>query len=311
MLLSWLVLHSRYKPGHFVGAALCVSGLAVLVLGDAQSTPNAAPDAAGNALLGLLPSSLFHAHHEAGSEPSLRQLRNAGRHSSPDSSSGNGSSTGSTPLLGDGLVLLGAVLYSVCNVTQELLLGDVPPSELLAGLGVFAALLSGVQAALLGEWQQLLTVSAFSRLSVVGPMLGFACAMLCFYSLVPSVLVMGGATVLNISLLSSDAWAALARFVWFDGFQGWSAYFFLGSLCMVAAGIVVYALSGSPKNPSRRPSAVAGGVGECGNEASEGTAGAATAGMARSGTGGAGGYSMLKSEDDLEEQCMPLAVVRQ
>jgi hypothetical protein len=58
---------------------------------------------------------------------------------------------------------------------------------------------------------------------------------------------MGGAAVLNISLLTSDVWAALARFLWFGGFQGLTAYFFCASLVLVAVGIVVYALSGSPK----------------------------------------------------------------
>ena len=38
--------------------------------------------------------------------------------------SGGGGSGSSNPLLGDGLVLLGATLYAVCNVLQEWLLGE-------------------------------------------------------------------------------------------------------------------------------------------------------------------------------------------
>ena len=37
---------------------------------------------------------------------------------------GSGYSGSSNPLLGDGLVLLGATLYAVCNVLQEWLLGE-------------------------------------------------------------------------------------------------------------------------------------------------------------------------------------------
>lgn len=40
-----------------------------------------------------------------------------------DRSSSSGSGSSSNPLLGDGLVLLGASLYALCNVLQEWLLG--------------------------------------------------------------------------------------------------------------------------------------------------------------------------------------------
>lgn len=206
MILSWLILRSRYRPGHFLGAFCCIAGLLVLVLGDSWASQ--------------------------GNTASM----------DIDSSS---ASFGSQPLLGDVLVLLGAVLYSVCNVSQELLLGGVQPRELLAFVGMFGAVISGLQAAVL-EHQALLTAH-WLQLSVAGPMLAFAAAMFCFYSLCPQVLIMGGAAVLNICLLTSDVWAALARFLWFGGFQGSTAYFFSGSLILVAVGIVVYALSGSPK----------------------------------------------------------------
>jgi solute carrier family 35 protein F1/2 len=230
--------------------------------------------------------------------------------SSSGSSSG-GTSAGSAPLLGDALVLLGALLYSVCNVTQELILGDVRPSELLAGIGVFGALLAGLQAVLLGEWKSLLAAANLSRVAVAAPMLGFACAMLCFYSLVPHVLMLGGATVLNISLLSSDAWAALARFLWFGGFAGSSAYFFLGSLIMVATGIVVYALSGSPKDPGPAPAGAAvdgDGFGSAAVVTPVDGCGAAAVGFQEAGgvigsrQSSVGGYSRLVGDGDVEDQ---------
>ncbi|KAF6266814.1 hypothetical protein COO60DRAFT_1697270, partial [Scenedesmus sp. NREL 46B-D3] len=240
MLLSWLVLHSRYRPGHFLGAALCVCGLAVLVLGDVRSAVPAAGTTGNSSLAALgVPdsravSSSTAQQHQVPSVSTVGQI-SAGLLGEGSTSAnisgqlqqavladaagsqggGSSSSAGSAPLLGDVLVLLGALLYSVCNVTQELILGDVRPSEMLAGIGVFGAGLAGLQAVLLGEWHSLLSAVGVSQWHVVTPMLGFACAMLCFYSLVPHVLMLGGAAVLNISLLSSDAWAALARFLWF------------------------------------------------------------------------------------------------
>ena len=47
----------------------------------------------------------------------------------------------------------------------------------------------------------------------VGALLGFALALFAFYMLVPLVLQWGGATVLNLSLLTSDLWAAGSRCV--------------------------------------------------------------------------------------------------
>jgi hypothetical protein len=46
---------------------------------------------------------------------------------------------------------------------------------------------------------------------VVGLLAGYTLALFAFYSLVPSVLKWSGAVVLNLSLLSSNLWAALAR----------------------------------------------------------------------------------------------------
>eukprot|EP00879_Flechtneria_rotunda_P007354 GHRR01007715.1.p1 GENE.GHRR01007715.1~~GHRR01007715.1.p1 ORF type:complete len:562 (+),score=206.10 GHRR01007715.1:237-1922(+) len=287
MLLSWLVLGSRYKAGHFAGAGWCVAGLVVLVLGDSNNS--AAAGAAGIAASSsasrptgsLIATSVvpWNSTLAIVSAPAISVL-DAGRHllSTLDSQtlssingtvshavsnvgstglqgsvSGSSSLSGSAPLFGDALVLLGAVLYGVCNVTQELLLGDLKPAELLAFLGLCGAIISGAQA-LLFEHTVLFSVH-WLQLSVAGPMLGFAVAMFCFYSMVPWVLVLGGATVLNLNLLTSDVWAALARFVLFGGFQGATGYYFAASLVLVAAGIVMYALSGSPNDP---PVATAG-----------------------------------------------------
>ena len=72
LLLSWLFLDAHFKLGHWIGAAICLAGLALLVTTD--------------------------------------------RAFSSDSKA-------ERPLLGDALVLMGATLYSFCNVAQEKLLG--------------------------------------------------------------------------------------------------------------------------------------------------------------------------------------------
>ena len=49
------------------------------------------------------------------------------------------------------------------------------------------------------------------RMQVIGLLAGYTGALFAFYSLVPHVLNWSGAAILNLSLLSSNLWAALAR----------------------------------------------------------------------------------------------------
>ena len=53
------------------------------------------------------------------------------------------------------------------------------------------------------------TLSTFVQ--VIRLLSGYTGALFAFYSLVPSVLNWSGAAILNLSLLSSNLWAALAR----------------------------------------------------------------------------------------------------
>ncbi|KAJ9531520.1 hypothetical protein QJQ45_015017 [Haematococcus lacustris] len=161
---------------------------------------------------------------------------------------------GPQPLLGDVLVLLGACVYAVCNVAQaraatpraaagaadERVLVDTPAYELLAMLGVCGAGVASVQAVVLERdaWHS----SSWDARSL-GALVGFAAALFCFYVLVPLVLKWGGSTVLNLSLLTSDLWAAGARALLFHGFGGTAPYFAV-ALVAEASGILVYSLAG-------------------------------------------------------------------
>lgn len=73
LLLTKLLLGARYRVLHYIGAAVCIGGLALLVVAD-----------------------------------------DAGAQRSSDTN----------PLLGDVLVLIGALLYALGNVAQEHLLGE-------------------------------------------------------------------------------------------------------------------------------------------------------------------------------------------
>ncbi|KAK9802978.1 hypothetical protein WJX73_002803 [Symbiochloris irregularis] len=161
--------------------------------------------------------------------------------------SSGSTSSGSAPFLGDAIVLLGATMYGICNVFQEKFLGNSGTVEVLAMAGTFGALLSGVQALIL-EHNELWHLQWSGQ--VVGLMFGFGLALFVFACLGPLVLMWSGSAAFNLSLLTSDLWAGLARILFFGGFdsrQGWS---FASSLLLTASGITIYTAGKSPYDPA-------------------------------------------------------------
>ncbi|KAL4537438.1 hypothetical protein Ndes2526B_g04660 [Nannochloris sp. 'desiccata'] len=214
LALTRVMSLAAYKKGHYGGAALCIVGLAVLVATDRQ--------------------------FDGGS---------SGGGGGVDSGNEEQSSSNNFSFWGDILVILGASLYAGCNVLQEHLLGDVEPSELLCMLGCFGLVFSICQSVLTSEVQTLVYhTTAWPDLSTfIGPWIAFGFSMFAFYSLVPFELQWGGAAILNLSLLSSDLWSAVARLIFFGGFSAWSAISFLVAFLFVAAGIALYSYAGEAK----------------------------------------------------------------
>lgn len=79
--------------------------------------------------------------------------------------------------------------------------------------------------------------------AVAAPLVGFMLALYTFALLLPRVLMWSGATVMNLSLLTSDVWAAGARVLFFGGFGGTAGWFALSLVCE-AAGLVLYTRAG-------------------------------------------------------------------
>ena len=153
------------------------------------------------------------------------------------------------PLLGDFLAFVGATCYGSSNLLQETLLDGASMQRVLGNLGVAGFLISLVQGAIL-EW------GAIIQITWTGPLLLyfilFPITLFLFYSLVPHVLSNGGATLLNISLLSSDFYVALIRVFLLDGSMNMTnIVWFSISLLLVSIGICLYSLSGDAKRHNR------------------------------------------------------------
>jgi len=158
--------------------------------------------------------------------------------------------SGSNPLLGDILVVIGASLYAGTNVVQEQLLGAAPLAEVMANLGLCGAVLSVVQAALI-EGQAVMQQVDWSRPIVAGALTGYIAALFGYYTIEPLILRLGGATTLNLSLLAANCWDAAARVFLLGGFSALAGRDFVVSLAFVTLGILCYSLAGPVKTPPR------------------------------------------------------------
>lgn len=104
-------------------------------------------------------------------------------------------------LLGDGLVLLSAILYAVSNVLQEDTVKNLSRVEFLGMMGLFGTVFSGVQLALL-ERRAVAAVKWDIHIGLLFAL--YALCMFALYSLMPVVVRMTSATAVNLSLLTAD-----------------------------------------------------------------------------------------------------------
>ncbi|EDQ92541.1 uncharacterized protein MONBRDRAFT_1512, partial [Monosiga brevicollis MX1] len=140
----------------------------------------------------------------------------------------------SNRLLGDGLVVLAALLYGVSNVVQEGMVKARPTVEYLAFLGLFGALISGVQMVILerAQWRRMEWSPA-----VVGLVLGFGLDLFGMYTLVPVLLQRSSAVWMNLSSLTADVYSVLFSAFLFHTRFSW--LYILGFV-LVLAGLAGY-----------------------------------------------------------------------
>lgn len=147
---------------------------------------------------------------------------------------GNNQTSAPEPLRGDLLCLAGSVLYAISNVFQESIVKTHDYVEYLGMLGIFGSLWSSLQVALI-ERKALVSVTWSSDL--LSPVLCFALVMFALYSSTPIFLRHYDATLLNISMLSSDVFAVIAGFILFR--EVLSALYFV-AFFIVVCGVLIY-----------------------------------------------------------------------
>ncbi|KAH9738303.1 hypothetical protein KPL71_018746 [Citrus sinensis] len=154
IVFTWVFLGTRYSVWQLFGASLCVLGLGLMLLSDAEMAGGGGP----------------------------------------------------RPLLGDILVIAGAIFFAMSYVGEEFLVKKIDRVEVVCMIGVYGLLVSVVQLSTL-ELKSLESVKWST--DIILSFVGNAASSFMFYTLVPFVLKLSGATMLILSVLTSDMWAVI------------------------------------------------------------------------------------------------------
>ncbi|KAK4396501.1 putative solute carrier family 35 member [Sesamum angolense] len=141
---------------------------------------------------------------------------------------------GPKPLYGDILVIAATVFFAMNNIGVEFCAKKKDRVEVVTMVSVFGMLVTASGMATL-ERKSLESISWSPQLVLA--YVGNTIASFMFYTLSPFVLKMSGATLFNLSLLTSDMWAVLIRLFIYKQQVNWLYY---SAYALVAIGIFIY-----------------------------------------------------------------------
>ncbi|GMY25170.1 solute carrier family 35 member F2-like [Fagus crenata] len=150
------------------------------------------------------------------------------------SDAGVGGGGGTKPLLGDILVIAGTIFFAMSNVGEEFCVKKKDRVEVICMIGVYGFLVSVVEISIM-ELKSLESVEW--SVDIILAFVGYAVATFMFYSFVPFVLKLSGATMFNLSILTSDMWAVVIRIFFYHQQVDWLYYL---AFAMVVVGLIIY-----------------------------------------------------------------------
>ena len=108
------------------------------------------------------------------------------------------------------MALGGAFLYALENVLQELFIkkkADV--FNFLGFIGIFGVLITLIEATILGEWSEFKKVKDGDQVGIAMNFLGMALVNFLTYTIIPFYVSRSGATLLNLSNVTTIIWSML------------------------------------------------------------------------------------------------------
>uniref|UniRef100_A0A2P2KI91 Solute carrier family 35 member F1-like n=1 Tax=Rhizophora mucronata TaxID=61149 RepID=A0A2P2KI91_RHIMU len=159
------------------------------------------------------------------------------------SDAGVGGGGGSKPLLGDVLVIGGTLFFAFSNVGEEFCVKKKDRVEVVTMIGIWGLLSSVVELSIF-ELKDLESVHWSA--DIILAIAGYTVAMFMFYSVTPFVLNLSGATMFNLSILTSDMWAVIIRIYFYHQQVDW--LYFL-AFAVVVVGLVIYSTTGKDTDP--------------------------------------------------------------
>ncbi|XP_025048941.1 solute carrier family 35 member F2 isoform X2 [Alligator sinensis] len=175
MALSWFILRARYRLIHFIAVAVCLLGVGTMVGAD------------------------ILAGRQEG-EDSRRDVEVTGCSSTCTSCPAKRSNV----VIGDVLVLLGASLYAISNVSEEYIVKNLSRVEFLGMVGLFGTIISALQLAIV-EYRDIARIQWNWKIALL--FMAFALCMFGLYSFMPVVIKVTSATSVNLGILTADLYS--------------------------------------------------------------------------------------------------------
>ncbi|XP_019384073.1 PREDICTED: solute carrier family 35 member F2 [Crocodylus porosus] len=205
MALSWFILRARYRLIHFIAVAVCLLGVGTMVGADILAGRQEGEDSRRDVeVTGCSPTCT--------SCPAKR----------------------SDVVIGDVLVLLGASLYAISNVSEEYIVKNLSRVEFLGMVGLFGTIISAVQLTIV-EYRDIARIQWNWKIALL--FMAFALCMFGLYSFMPVVIKVTSATSVNLGILTADLYSLFfGLFLFCYKFSG----LYILSFIVIMVGFVLY-----------------------------------------------------------------------
>ncbi|KAM9022156.1 solute carrier family 35 member F2 [Ara ararauna] len=141
---------------------------------------------------------------------------------------------GSDVVIGDVLVLLGASLYAISNVSEEYIVKNLSRVEFLGMVGLFGTVISGLQLAIV-EHREIMRIQWNWKIALL--FTAFALCMFGLYSFMPVVIKVTSATSVNLGILTADLYSLFfGLFLFYYNFSG----LYILSFIIIMVGFILY-----------------------------------------------------------------------